>query len=112
MALAIASEPAPLEINADGVVRVGKSRVTLDTVIAVFKQGLTAEEIVYRYPSLKLADIYATIAFYLNHQQEVEVYLQQRQQQAQEIRRMNEARFYPQGLRDRLLARKAEREVC
>jgi len=42
----------------------------------------------------------------------VEVYLQQRQQQAQEIRRMNEARFDPQGLRDRLLARKAEREVC
>lgn len=112
MALAIASEPAPLEITADGVVRVGKTRVTLDTLISVFKQGLTAEEIVYRYPSLNLADIYATIAFYLNHQQEVEVYLQQRQQQAQEIRRMNEARFDPQGLRDRLLARKAEREGC
>ncbi|MDB9534334.1 DUF433 domain-containing protein [Dolichospermum planctonicum CS-1226] len=108
----IPSQPAPLEFTTDGVIRIGKTRVTLDTVIAVFKQGTTAEEIAYRYPSLKLADIYATIAFYLNHQQEVEVYLQQRQQQAQEIRRMNEARFDPQGLRDRLLARKAEREVC
>jgi uncharacterized protein (DUF433 family) len=108
----IVSEPAPLEFTTDGVIRIGKTRVTLDTVIAVFKQGTTAEEIVYRYPSLKLADVYATIAFYLNHQQEVEVYLQQRQQQAQEIRRMNEAKFDPQGLRDRLLARKAEREVC
>jgi uncharacterized protein (DUF433 family) len=108
----IASEPAPLEFTTDGVIRIGKTRVTLDTVIAVFKQGTTAEEIAYRYPSLKLADIYATIAFYLNHQQEVEVYLQQRQQQAQEIRRMNQAKFDPQGLRDRLLARKAEREVC
>jgi uncharacterized protein (DUF433 family) len=108
----IASEPAPLEFTTDGVIRIGKTRVTLDTVIAVFKQGTTAEEIAYRYPSLKLADVYATIAFYLNHQQEVEVYLQQRQQQAQEIRRMNEAKFDPQGLRDRLLARKAEREVC
>jgi uncharacterized protein (DUF433 family) len=107
-----ASEPAPLEFTTDGVIRIGKTRVTLDTVIAVFKQGTTAEEIAYRYPSLKLADVYATIAFYLNHQQEVEVYLQQRQQQAQEIRRMNEARFDPQGLRDRLLVRKAEREVC
>jgi uncharacterized protein (DUF433 family) len=107
----IASEPAPLEFTTDGVMRIGKTRVTLDTVIAVFKQGTTAEEIAYRYPSLKLADVYATIAFYLNHQQEVEVYLQQRQQQAQEIRRMNEAKFDPQGLRDRLLARKAEREV-
>jgi uncharacterized protein (DUF433 family) len=111
MTLVIVAEPAPLETNADGVVRVGKTRVTLDTVMTVFKQGTTAEEIVYRYPSLKLADVYATIAFYLNHQQEVETYLQQRQQQAQEIRNMNQARFDPQGLRDRLLARKAEQSA-
>jgi hypothetical protein len=38
--------------------------------------------------------------------------LQQQRQQAQEIREMNQARFDPQGLRDRLLARKAEREAC
>jgi len=38
----------------------------------------------------------------------VEAYLQQRQQQAQEVRQMNQERFDPQGLRDRLLARKAE----
>jgi uncharacterized protein (DUF433 family) len=111
MTLAVVAEPPPLKTNADGVVRVGNTRVTLDTVIAVFKQGTTAEEIVYRYPSLRLADVYATIAFYLNHQQEVETYLQQRQQQAQEIRKMNEARFDPQGLRDRLLARKQERSA-
>jgi uncharacterized protein (DUF433 family) len=72
MVLAIVAEPAPLGITDDGVVQVGKTRVTLDTVVAVFKQGTTAEEIAYRYPSLKLADIYATIAFYLNHQEEVE----------------------------------------
>ena len=111
MTLVVVAEPAPLQTNADGVVRVGKTPVTLDTVIAVFKQGTTAEEIVYRYPSLRLADVYATIGFYLNHQQEVETYLQQRQQQAQEIRKMNEARFDPQGLRDRLLARKQERSA-
>ncbi|HEY9693090.1 MAG TPA: DUF433 domain-containing protein [Oculatellaceae cyanobacterium] len=111
MILIVAAEPAPLETNADGVVRVGKTRVTLDTVVSVFKQGLTAEEIVYRYPSLKLADVYATIGFYLNHQQEVEAYLQQRQQQAQEIRKMNQARFDGQGLRDRLLARQAEQSA-
>jgi uncharacterized protein (DUF433 family) len=93
MTLAIVAEYAPLEANADGVVRLGKTRVTLDTVVAVFNQGATAEEIVYRFPSLKLADVYATIAFYLNHQQEVEAYLQQRQQQSQEIRKMNQASF-------------------
>ena len=109
MNLVIAAETAPLDTNVDGVVQVGKTRVTLDTVVAVFKQGTTAEEIVYRYPSLKLADVYATIAYYLNHQQEVEAYLQRRQKQAQEVRKMNEAKFDPQGLRDRLLARQAEK---
>ncbi|MER3435652.1 MAG: hypothetical protein C4288_20245 [Leptolyngbya sp. ERB_1_1] len=103
MTLAIVAEPAPLKANEDGVILVGKTRVTLDTVVAVFNQGATAEEIVYRYPSLNLADVYATIAFYLKHQSEVEAYLQQRRQQAQEIRAMNQARFDPQGLRDRLL---------
>ncbi|MBW4658080.1 MAG: DUF433 domain-containing protein [Drouetiella hepatica Uher 2000/2452] len=112
MPLAIVAESAPLETDADGVVRVGKTRITLDTLIAVFKQGATAEEIGYRYPSLQLADVYATIAFYLKHQQEVEMYLQQRQLEAQEVRRINEARCDPQGLRDRLLARKAEQEAC
>ena len=112
MTLAILAESAPLKANEDGMVLVGKTRVTLDTVVAVFKQGATAEEIVYRYPSLNLADVYATIAFYLNHQPEVEAYLQQRRQQSQEIRAMNQARFDPQGLRDRLLARKTEQEAC
>jgi uncharacterized protein (DUF433 family) len=105
MALAILAEPAPLKVNPDGVVQVVGTRVTLDTIVAVFRQGATAEEIVHRYPSLKLGDVYASIALCLNHQQEVEAYLKQRQQQAQEIRQINQARFDPRGLRDCLLAR-------
>lgn len=112
MKLVTTTEPVPLETNSDGVILVGGTRVTLDTVVAVFKQGTTAEEIVYRYPSLKLADVYATIAFYLNHQPEVEAYLHQRQQQSQEIRAVNQAKLDPQGLRDRLLARRAAQEAC
>ncbi|MDJ0796179.1 MAG: DUF433 domain-containing protein [Calothrix sp. MO_167.B12] len=108
MTLAIVAEPAPLQANEDGVILVGDTRVTLDTIVAVFNQGATAEEIVYRYPSLNLADVYATIAFYLKHQSEVEAYLQQRRQQAQEIRAINQGKFDPQGLRDRLLARRNE----
>ena len=112
MTLTIVAELAPLNANEDGVILVGKTRVTLDTVIAVFQQGATAEEIVYRYPSLNLADVYATIAFYLKHESEVEAYLQQRRQQSQEIRAMNQAKFDPQGLRDRLLARRTAQEPC
>ncbi|MEM7793294.1 MAG: DUF433 domain-containing protein [Cyanobacteria bacterium P01_C01_bin.118] len=112
MTFTITSEPPPLETNADNVVLVGKTRVTLETVVNVFKQGTTAEEIVYRYPALKLADVYATIAFYLNHQQMVEDYLKERQTQAQETKKLNEARLDAHGIRDRLLARKHEQEAC
>ena len=108
MTLSFTVEPMPLEVNADGVVRVGGTRVTLDTVVAAFNQGATAEEIVFQYPSLQLADVYAAISYYLRHQQEVEVYLQQRQQRASEIRRQNEAKFDPQGVRERLMTRQIQ----
>lgn len=107
--LIIEAETDPIAVDTDGVAKIGKTRVTLDIVVAAFNQGATAEEIGYRYPALKLSDIYSTISFYLNHQQAVTEYLQQRQQQAQEIRVINEQKFDPQGLRDRLLARRHKR---
>jgi uncharacterized protein (DUF433 family) len=110
--LVIAAQTIPIAIDPDGVARVGQTRVTLDTVVAAFDRGSTAEEIVYQYPALKLSDVYSTISFYLNHQQQVTEYLQQRQQQSQEIRLINEQKFDPQGLRDRLLARRAEKFAC
>jgi hypothetical protein len=78
----------------------------LDTIVATFKEGATAEEIVWQYPSLSLADVYAVIGYYLQHQADVEAYLSQRQQVADQVRQQNEARFDPQGIRERLLARR------
>jgi uncharacterized protein (DUF433 family) len=94
-------------MDADGVVRVGGTRVMLDTVVAAFNEGATAEEIVYQYPSLQLADVYAVIGYYLRRPSEIEAYLRQRQQQAHKTRQQNESRFDPHGLRDRLMARRA-----
>lgn len=106
MSLVIIDTPVPLKTDADGVVRVGNTRVTLDTVIAAFKEGAAAEEIVSQYPSLLLADVYAVIGYYLQRQPEVEAYLNQRQQIAHQIRQQNEARFNQAGIRERLLARR------
>lgn len=99
-------EQGLLKVMAEGVVRVGETRVTLDTVVAAFLEGATAEEIAEQYPSLPLADIYAVIAYYLNHQAEVDAYLQERQRRAAEIRQEAERRFNPVGIRERLLARR------
>jgi uncharacterized protein (DUF433 family) len=106
MSLVIVETPVPLKTDRDGVVRVGNTRVTLDTVVATFKEGATAEEIVAQYPSLALGDVYAVIGYYLQQQAEVDIYLQQRQQLAAQIRQQNEARFNQQGIRERLLARR------
>ena len=106
MSLVIIDTPIPLKTDKDGVVRVGNTRVTLDTVIATFKEGATAEEIVAQYPSLSLGDVYAVIGYYLQRQAEVDAYLNQRQKLAEQIRQQNEARFNQQGIRERLLARR------
>ncbi len=105
--LSIAAESIPLKTDADGVVRVGGTRVTLDTVVAAFEQGAAAEEIVYQYPSLDLVDVYLVIGYYLSRRADVEAYLRWRLQRADEVRQQNEARFDPHGIRDRLMARRA-----
>jgi len=99
-------ERIPVQTDADGVVRVGGTRVTLDTVVAAFEMGATAEEIAQQYPSLALADVYAVIVYFLRHRTEVDAYLAVRQVQASQIRQENERQFDPSGVRDRLVARR------
>ncbi len=111
MSLSIKTEPIPLETDVDGVVRVGGTRVTLDTIVAAFEQGATAEEIAYQYSSLNLADVYSVLGYYLRQRPDVEAYLYQRQQRAGEVRQQNEARFDPHGVRNRLLVRRARQKT-
>jgi uncharacterized protein (DUF433 family) len=106
MALTIAHEIIPLQADSNGVVRVAGTRVTLETVIAAFSEGATAEEIAQQYPSLNLADIYAVIGYYLRHSEEVAAYLQQRKVQTDAARKRNELRYDPQGVRSRLMSRR------
>src|SRR4051794_33643607 len=108
MSLQVTAEPAPLASDADGVMRVGSSRVTLDTVVAAFREGMTPEGIVEQYPSLRLAEVYSVIGYVLSHPEEVETYLRDRQRLAEAVRQENEARFDPAGVRDRLLARRRQ----
>ena len=108
----VAAILSPLGPDADGVIRIGGTRVTLDTVVAAFQEGATAEEIVYQYPSLELADVYAVLAYYLQHRSQVETYLRKRKEQRDEVRSENEARFDPRGIRERLMSRRAESKAA
>lgn len=100
----------PLRRDEHGVIRVGDTRVTLDTLVAEFEQGVSAETIIQDYQTLELADVYAVFAFYLRHKPQVEAYLQEQQRLGEELRRQIEAARPSDGLRERLLARRAQKE--
>jgi uncharacterized protein (DUF433 family) len=106
----LVAKPPPLRLDADGVLRVGRTRVPLDTVIGEFEDGTSAEEIVRQYDTLRLADVYAVISYYLDHRAEVDAYLEQRRQSAEAVRRENEQRFPREGIRERLLARQKQQD--
>ena len=102
------NDQVSLETGPDGVIRVSGTRVTLDTVWAAFNEGATAEEIVQQYPSLSLADAYQAIGYCLRNTALVARYLAKRTESGEEIRRSNESRWPPEGLRARLLERRPQ----
>ena len=107
MLLLLLNDKPPLEADPDGVIRVRGSRVTLEVIVAAFADGATAEEIVQQYPSLSLADVYAVLDYYLQRRSEVDNYIREREEKSGHVRAQNEARFRPDGLRERLLARRS-----
>lgn len=110
MSLIVSADPVPLRTDADGVVRVGQTRVPLDTVVTVFDLGASPEEIVQQFPALDLADVYATVGYYLRHRDEVTDYLRERRGRAEAVRRATESRYEAVGIRERLLQRRARTE--
>ncbi|MGV2391344.1 MAG UNVERIFIED_CONTAM: DUF5615 family PIN-like protein [Microcystis novacekii LVE1205-3] len=50
--------------------------MTLDSILASYHNGSTPEEIAIQFSVLRLEDIYSAIAYYLNHRQEIDSYLE------------------------------------
>lgn len=55
---------------------IADTRVSLDSVVYAFKRGNSPEAIQQSFPLLRLGQIYGAIAFYLDHQPEVQQYLE------------------------------------
>jgi uncharacterized protein (DUF433 family) len=92
-----------------GVMRVGETRVTLDSVIYPFRHGDSAESIRSQYPSLTLEEVYGAIAYYLGHRDEVDTYLEQQESLWDELRAKSDANLPP--VVQRLRALKAARDA-
>ena len=105
VAQTLGSLTLPLVEDEHGVLRVTKSRVTVDVILYDFRDGATAEEIALSYPTLDLADVYAVLSYYLSHRAELDAYLESQERQS-ERKRQEVLRRSPQAdLRERLRAR-------
>jgi uncharacterized protein (DUF433 family) len=88
----IHQDPVPLRTDEGGAIRVGKTRVLFELVVDAFQQGATPEEIAHEiYTTLEPADVYAVIAYYLRHKEEVDLHLRQWEEEAGHLRRKIEA---------------------
>ncbi|HEY0546815.1 MAG TPA: DUF433 domain-containing protein [Pyrinomonadaceae bacterium] len=98
----------PLTVSDDGTIRVKGSRVTLDVIVRQFKQGATAEQILEDFPALNLRDVYGTIYYYLDHEEEVEEYLTKQKDAADEIRKFIESKIDSKMLRERIRTKRKQ----
>jgi uncharacterized protein (DUF433 family) len=108
-ALPLCAEVPPLRVDAGGVVRVGNSRVSFDLVVEQYKNGIAPEDLIRAHDTLELADVYAAIAYYLRHTDEVDAYLERRAQEADDLRARIESE-HAGVTRDELLARRVLQE--
>jgi uncharacterized protein (DUF433 family) len=101
----------PIQTDEHGAIRVANTRVTLDVLVAAYQQGDTPEKIHEGFPTLKLADIYAVITYYLSNRDEVDAYLRRRDEEAEQVHREIEAKRPDMfDLRAKLLERTAKRD--
>lgn len=106
--MSISTVEIELTKTKEGVIRIGDTRVSIDSVIIAFKRGAEAESIQRSFDRLTLAQVYSVISYYLNNREELDEYLAKRETQFEEMREANNARFGINEMRDKLLARRRD----
>lgn len=99
-----------VRIDENGAYRVGTSRVMLDSVVAAFHQGHSAETIKQQYPVLSLEEVYGSIAYYLAHGAEVDAYLKRQNAAWEHWQEVSEKQPSPVVERLRAISRSAATE--
>jgi uncharacterized protein (DUF433 family) len=59
----------------EGAYRIADTRVSLDSLVYLFREGMSAESMVDSYPALTLEQVHGALAFYLANQNEIDAYL-------------------------------------
>ena len=96
----------PLSVDEDGVIRIGDSGVPLESVIVLFRDGATAEDIAEAFTSLDSADLHYVLGYSLPHRSEIDAYLSSRAAEQARIREEVESRFDVSDLKARIERRR------
>ncbi len=71
----------------DGAYYVRNSRVSLDSIVYAFIEGLSPETIATEcFPVLSLEQVYGAITYYLHHREEIDAYLKKEDSEYEEFR--------------------------
>jgi uncharacterized protein (DUF433 family) len=108
--LPLPAEAPPLQLRTGGVYRVTGTRVSLDTIVEQYENGMSPKEMAEAYPTLDIADIHRVIAYYLCHRDQVQAYLKCREEKAAALRARIEAEHPRTISRAELVARRAAKE--
>src|SRR5947208_9991380 len=71
----------------EGVYYVTGTHISLDSIVYAFREGCSPETIRDDFDGLTLAHVYGAIAFYLDHQPDIDAYLAERRERWAEIER-------------------------
>ena len=85
-----------------GGLYVAGTRVSLDSIVHCFREGMSPETIAGEFDTLTLAQVYGAITYYLENQPVVDAYLVRQKQRFEALRL--EADSPPEGLRQRIRA--------
>ncbi len=76
-----------------GRLRIEGTRITVNQIAALYKQGLDAEDIADQYPHLTLAQVYAALSHYHANQNEIDPDLEAERQEAAGFEREYQSRL-------------------
>jgi uncharacterized protein (DUF433 family) len=72
----------------DGGYYVAGTRVSLDSIVQCFNEGLSPEAILEEFDTLTLAQVFGAITFYLENQPAIDAYRVRQKQRFESVRRV------------------------
>jgi uncharacterized protein (DUF433 family) len=116
MSLVLEAISVPLGDDGHGSLRVGQTRVSVESVWHLHQQGASPAEIVRPFDTLQPADVYAVLAWALRHPEEVDTYLKRRDEEAVRLgQQLEESGLTPTQeesakIKEKVMARWQERQ--